>query len=279
MSAQRAPSILITGCSSGIGAASALACQAAGWQVFASARRIEDVRRLQAQGLCAVQLDLDDSQSISCALAWVLEQTGGGLDALFNNAGYGQPGAVEDLPQAAWQAQFQTNVFGPIELTRQVLPIMRQQGRGRIVFCSSVLGYAAMPMRGAYNASKFAIEGMADTLRMELAGSAIDVVLIEPGPILAQFRANSLKAFMRYIQPEQSYHQARYRLLQERLAKEGAAVPFTLSAESVAQVLLKALSAKRPKTRYQVTLPAKLFRWLNRLLPDRLLDWLKASSS
>lgn len=271
-------SILITGCSTGIGYATALACRAAGWQVFASARQPEDVARLQGEGFAAVQLDLNDSVSIQRALAWVLEQTGGGLDALFNNGGYGQPGAIEDVPREAWREQFEANVFGPVELTAAVLPIMRRQGHGRVLFNSSVLGYAALPLRGAYNASKFAIEGLVDTLRLELHGSGIDAVLIEPGPIIARFRANTLLALRKHVDTERGAHVSAYAQMQERLAKEGAAVKYTLPAEAVADVVLQALECRAPRIRYPVTVPAKLFRVLNRLLPDRLLDRLKRSA-
>lgn len=271
-------SILITGCSTGIGYATALACRTAGWQVFASARQTEDVARLQGDGFAAVQLDLNDSASIQRALEWVLEQTGGGLDALFNNGGYGQPGAIEDVPREAWREQFEANVFGPVELTAAVLPIMRRQGRGRVLFNSSVLGYAALPLRGAYNASKFAIEGLVDTLRLELHGSGIDAVLIEPGPIVARFRANSLLALRKHIDTERGAHVSAYAQMQERLAREGAAVKYTLPAEAVATVVLQALECRTPRIRYPVTVPAKLFRVLNRLLPDRLLDHLKRSA-
>lgn len=270
--------ILITGCSSGIGHASALACRAAGWRVFASARKAEDVARLQAEGFEAVRLDLDDSASIAEALAWVLGRSGGGLDALFNNAGYGQPGAIEDLPRVAWREQFESNLFGPIELTAAVLPVMRRQGHGRILFNSSVLGYAALPLRGAYNASKFAMEGLVDTLRLELAGSGIEAVLIEPGPIIARFRANSLLALRKHVDTSRGAHAASYALMEERLAKEGAAVKYTLPAEAVAEAVLQALDSRVPRTRYPVTVPAKLFRVLNRLLPDRLLDRMKGGT-
>lgn len=271
-------SILITGCSTGIGYATALACRTAGWRVFASARQLEDVTRLQGDGFAAVQLDLNDSASIQRALVWVLEQTDGGLDALFNNGGYGQPGAIEDVPRDAWREQFEANVFGPVELTAAVLQVMRRQGHGRVLFNSSVLGYAALPLRGAYNASKFAIEGLVDTLRLELHGSGIYAVLIEPGPIIARFRANSLLALRKHVDTERGAHVSAYAQMQERLAREGAAVKYTLPAEAVANVVLQALECRTPRIRYPVTVPAKLFRVLNRLLPDRLLDRLKRSA-
>lgn len=271
-------SILITGCSTGIGYATAVACRAAGWRVFASARHAVDVARLQAEGFNAVRLDLSDPASIHSALAAVLAQTDGRLDALFNNGGYAQPGAIEDLPRAAWREQFETNVFGPAELTAAVLPVMRRQGHGRILFNSSVLGYAALPLRGAYNASKFAIEGLVDTLRLELTGSGIEAVLIEPGPIIARFRANSLVALGKHVDTSQGVHVAAYAQMEERLAKEGAAVKYTLPAQAVAEVVLQALQRRVPRTRYPVTVPAKLFRVLNRLLPDRWLDRMKRST-
>ena len=183
-------SILITGCSSGIGYYCALQLQQMGYQVLATARQIEDVARLQQQGLQAHQLDLDDDESIQQALDWALAQTGGTLDALFNNGAYGQPGAVEDLSREVLQAQFNTNLFGTHELTRKVLKIMRQQGHGRIIQNSSVLGLITMKYRGAYNASKFALEGLTDTLRQELSGSRIQISLIEPGPIESRFRVS-----------------------------------------------------------------------------------------
>ena len=159
-------SILITGCSSGIGAAAARALHARGWRVFATAREADDVARLKAEGLESLVLDLDDSASIGAAVTEVLERSGGRLDALFNNGGFGQVGAVEDLTRDALRAQFETNLFGWVELTNRVIPVMRRQGSGRIVMNSSVLGYAAFPYRGAYNAVKFALEGITDTPRL-----------------------------------------------------------------------------------------------------------------
>ena len=268
--------ILITGCSSGIGHACALGLQARGWRVFATARRAEDLARLAADGLEVIPLELDDSASIAAAVAQLLAATGGRLDALFNNAGYGQPGAVEDLPRAAMRQQFESNVFGPLELTNLLLPVMRAQGHGRIVFNSSVLGYAAMRMRGAYNASKFAIEGVADTLRLELRGSGIEVALIEPGPITSRFRANSAVHLQCWIVPGNSVHQASYPALQERLLHEGAVAPFTLPAAAVLPKLIHALEARQPRARYPITVLAHVLAWLKRLLPTRTLDGLLA---
>lgn len=265
-------SILITGCSSGIGHAVALGLHDKGYRVFASARKRADVARLQQQGLESVQLDLDDSQSIKRVVEQVLAETNGELYALFNNGAYGQPGAVEDLPRHALRAQFETNVFGLLELTNLVIPVMRRQGYGRIIQNSSVLGFVAMPYRGAYNASKFALEGLTDTLRLELKGSGVHVSLIQPGPITSKFRSNALARFKAHIVSENSFHSEQYKAMLERLNKPGPAAPFTLPAEAVLKPVLHALEHKRPRARYPVTVPTYLFTYLKRLLPTAVLD-------
>lgn len=266
--------ILITGCSSGIGLDVARGLQQQGWRVFASARRAEDVARLQADGFAdALLLDVDDSASIRQALDEVLRRSGGQLQALFNNAGYGQPGAAEDISRPAMRAQFETNLFGAWELTNAVLPVMRRQGGGRILFNSSVLGFAAMKYRGAYNASKYAMEGLCDTLRLELAGTGIHVSLIEPGPIESRFRPNALQKFLANVDIEASAHRDSYQKQLARLKKEGHAAPFTLPGTAVLAVVEKALAAPRPAARYRVTTPTKVFWYLKRLLPTRWLDW------
>lgn len=271
--------VLITGCSSGIGHAAAHALQARGWRVFATARKTDDVARLQAEGLESLPLDLDDSASIQAAVAEVLARADGRLDALFNNGGYGQVGAVEDLPRAALQEQFETLVFGAAELTNLVIPVMRRQGHGRIVFNSSVLGYAAFPYRGAYVAAKFALEGLADTLRMELAPAGIRVSLIEPGPITTCFRENCVPHFLRHVDWRQSVHRAQYEAQLARLEKPGPAAPFTLPAGAVVERLVHALDSRRPRPRYPVTLPAVAFWWLKRLLSVRAMDRVLARAS
>lgn len=265
-------SILITGCSSGIGRTTALGLKQHGWRVFATARREADVASLRQEGLEALRLDLSDSYSITDAVEKILAATGGTLDALFNNAAYGQPGAVEDLSRGVIRAQFETNLFGPLELTNRIIPVMRRQGYGRIIQCSSVLGLAAMPYRGAYNASKFAIEGLSDTLRLELRGTGIHVCLIEPGPITSKFRANAYAMFKRNIDRTHSAHRAYYEGVERRLAKKGAAQPFTLPPEAVLEKVIHALESPRPKIRYYVTVPTYLFAILRRLLPYRWLD-------
>lgn len=266
-------SILITGCSSGIGRCVAQGLQTRGYRVFATARKPADVAELQSQGMESLLLDLDDSASIHTAIDEVLARTGGTLHALFNNAGYGQPGAVEDLRRDVIRAQFETNLFGMLELTNRIIPVMRAQGQGRIIQNSSLLGLVALPYRGAYNASKFAMEGLTDTLRLELAGSGIHVSLIEPGPIKSRFRANAHAAYRCNITPEHSVHRVRYQGLEKRLTKVGPAAPFTLPPEAVLKKVLHALENPRPKMRYYVTAPSHFFAVMRRLLPGSALDW------
>jgi NAD(P)-dependent dehydrogenase (short-subunit alcohol dehydrogenase family) len=264
--------VLVTGCSSGIGHAAAHALKARGWRVFATARRDEDLARLTAEGLEAVALELADSASIDACVTAVLERSGGRLDALFNNAAYGQPGAVEDLSREVLRAQLETNLLGTHELTCRVLPAMRRQGQGRIVQNSSVLGLAALPYRGAYVCSKFALEGLTDTLRQELAGTGIHVSLLEPGPITSRFRENAHRAFRAHIDAVHSAHAETYRAVEKRLAGSDTGGPFTLGPEAVVKRLIHALESPRPRPRYYVTLPTYLFGTLKRLLSTRLLD-------
>ncbi|MEW6647388.1 MAG: SDR family oxidoreductase [Pseudomonadota bacterium] len=265
--------VLITGCSSGIGLCVAHSLKARGWRVFASARKTEDVARLQQDGLEALQLDLADSLSIHAAMDEVLRRSGGTLDALFNNGAYGQPGAVEDLSRATLREQFETNLFGTHELTCRAIAVMRRQGHGRIIHNSSVLGLVALPFRGAYNASKFALEGLTDTLRMELHGSGIHVSLVEPGPIISRFRANAMLKYRQNIDAETSFFRATYKRMENRLTKQGPAAPFTLPPEAVLARVIHALESPRPRARYYVTFPTYLFGTLKRLLPTRGLDW------
>jgi len=265
-------SILITGCSSGIGLCVAEGLALRGHRVFATARRDEDVAMLREKGLEALRLDLADPDSIAAALAEVLERTGGTLDALFNNGAYGQPGAVEDLRREVLREQFETNLFGTHDLTTRVLPVMRRQGHGRIITNSSVLGLISLRFRGAYAASKFALEGLSDTLRMELAGSGIHVSLIEPGPVTSRFRANAFARYQANIDAERSPFREIYRAMERRLAKPGPAAPFTLPPEAVLEKVIHALESPRPKVRYYVTFPTHLFAFLKRVLPHRALD-------
>lgn len=263
--------ILITGCSTGIGYFCAHELQKLGLNVYATCRYQKDVKKLQAEGLKAYKLDLRDSKSIAEALAWVVMNTDGKIDVLFNNGAYGQPGAVEDLRRSVLKEQFDTNVFGTQELTNLIIPFMRKNKFGRIIYNSSILGFVSMKYRGAYNASKYAIEGLCDTMRLELQGSGIDIVLIEPGPIRSAFRQNALKKFQENINIEESAHNKVYKDTLKRLKGEGD-TPFTLGEDAVYEALIKAIKAPNPKARYGVTFPTKFFAVLKRILPDKLLD-------
>jgi NAD(P)-dependent dehydrogenase (short-subunit alcohol dehydrogenase family) len=265
-------SILITGCSSGIGLCVAKGLKARGYAVYASARKASDVERLQEQGFNAYRLDLTDRQTIGETLEQVLEDTGGTLYALFNNGAYGQIGAVEDLSVAVLREQFETNFFGWHDLTCRVIPVMRAQQTGRIIQNSSILGFMTLPYRGAYVASKYALEGLTDTMRLELAESGIKVSLIEPGPIESRFRENALKMWQKNIDPENSAHTAYYQSALDRLRKVGPATPFTLPADAVLKKVIHALESPRPKVRYPVTVPTYLFGALRRILTSRGMD-------
>ena len=265
--------ILITGCSTGIGLCAARMLHQQGYNVVATVRKAQDTKQLTDLGITTTLLELADSQSIIDAVEFTLKHFDNRIDALFNNAAYGQPGAVEDLSRAVLREQFETNVFGTQELTNLIIAQMRQQGHGRIIYNSSVLGFVSMAYRGAYNASKYALEGLADTLRLELSGSNIYISLIEPGPILSQFRTNAFAKYQQNITKENSAHHDTYLAMEQRLTKKGAAVPFTLPPEAVVKKLLHALESTKPKVRYYVTFPTYLFGFLKRLLPHRWLDW------
>jgi NAD(P)-dependent dehydrogenase (short-subunit alcohol dehydrogenase family) len=264
--------VLITGCSTGIGYVTAKALHEKDYLVIASCRKKSDVQRLQQEGLTCIQLDLNDAESIKQGVQQALNLCDGKLYGLFNNGAYGQPGAVEDLPTEALRAQFETNLFGWHELVRQILPAMRHHQEGRIIQNSSVLGFAAMRYRGAYNASKFALEGLTDTLRLELHQTGIHVSLIEPGPIETQFRANAKDAFLKWIDITSSVHSKEYDKQLSRLAASDSSNQFVLPASACIAPLLHALESPNPKLRYRVTTPTKVFWILKRLLPSKLLD-------
>ncbi len=266
--------ILITGCSTGIGYRTAVMLKEQGYRVIASARKEADVARLTQEGFETVQLDLADSTSIINAVKQVTEMTGGKLDGLFNNGAFGQAGAVEDLSREVLREQFETNLFGTHELTNLIIPLMRAQGSGRIIYNSSVLGFVAMSYRGAYNASKYALEGLVDTLRLELKGSNIYLSLIEPGPISSDFRKNAFASYQKNIDSKNSVHKETYLAMEARLQKEGPAAPFTLPADAVVEKVIHAMQSKRPKIRYYVTFPTYLFGFLKRILPASWLDYL-----
>lgn len=265
-------SILITGCSKGIGFHAALMLKARGYRVFATARRQHDVEMLKNKGLEALVLNVDDSQSIRRAMEEVLQRTDGRLDAVFNNAGYAQPGAVEDVSRAAMRAQFETNVFGSLEVIHHVLPVMRKQGYGRIIQNSSVLGLISMPFRGAYNASKYAVEGLIDTLRLELYNTGIHAILIEPGPTISEFRESAHQVFLRTVDVDKSIHRDTYRKMEGHFFRNPHQATFFQSPEAVVKKLIHALESVRPKAHYYVGLPTYLFASLRRLLPARVLD-------
>ncbi|MGR9043726.1 MAG: SDR family oxidoreductase [Gammaproteobacteria bacterium] len=266
--------IFITGCSSGIGYTSAIELKKRGHRVIASARQQKDVLRLEQEGFESIRLDLADSDSIRKGVDRLVQMTGGKIDALFNNGAFGQPGAVEDLSREVLRFQFETNFFGTHELTNSIIPLMRAQGHGRIIYNSSILGLVAMTYRGAYNASKFALEGLASTLRLELHGTGIKIVLIEPGPILSEFRKNAFALYKKNIDASNSFHRSNYEAMEARLQQEGPAVPFTLPAQAVAEKVIHAIESKRPKIHYYVTFPTHLFGFLKRIFPATWLDYL-----
>lgn len=263
--------ILITGCSSGIGAFCARALKQRGWRVFATARKPEDIAALEQDGLEAFYLDYRDGRSIEALVDDILSRTGGTLDALFNNGAYAQPGAIEDLPVEALREQFEANFFGWHDLTRRIVPIMRSQGHGRIVHCSSILGLVPMKWRGAYVASKFAVEGLMLAQRMELEGSGIEVSLIEPGPIASNFTYTAAAQAEKNIDLQGSVHRDIYLRQLEKLKSGGTKSKDKLGPEAVFAVLLHALEAAKPRPHYLVTRPAKLGVLARRLLPASLL--------
>jgi NAD(P)-dependent dehydrogenase (short-subunit alcohol dehydrogenase family) len=267
-------SILITGCSSGIGAVAAHILRGRNWRVFATARKPEDVARLKDLGFESFRLDYEDPESIKATAQAVLKATDGELDAVFNNGAYAVPGALEDIPTEAMRALFEANFIGWHDLTRQLIPAMRANKSGRIVQCSSVLGFVALKYRGAYTASKFALEAYSDTLRQELKGSGVHVSLIEPGPIDTRFTQNALANFDRWIGPEgmkASLHRRIYEKRRIRMEK-GDPGPFKLPSEAVVKRLIHSVEAKRPKARYHVTIPTTVMAVAKWVLPTSLLD-------
>ena len=263
-------SIIVTGCSSGIGAWCARALASDGWRVFSTVRRVEDLGPLESDGIEVFLMDYTKPDTIYSLVEQVLSRTGGRLDALFNNGAYGQAGAVEDLPVEALRLQLETNVIGWHDLTRQVIPAMRAQGHGRIVQCSSILGIVPYRWRGAYNASKFALEGLTLTMRMELAGSGIEVSLIEPGPITSRFTANAVAYVERFIDLKGSVHAKEYERQMRRLKGESGPARGKLEPDAVYAALKRALTERKPKPHYIVTQPAKQGALLKKLLPAAL---------
>ncbi len=272
--------ILITGCSSGIGYDAAHGLKARGWRVFAACRKQADCDRLIAEGLESPLLDYQDPATLESGVAEVLDATGGTLDALFNNGAFGCPGAVEDLPTDALRDIFEANFFGWHDLTRRIIPVMRARGHGRIVQCSSVLGFVTLPWRGAYNSTKFALEGLSDTLRIEMKGTGVEVILIEPGPVTSKIRVNSIPHFERWINWEAAPRAEEYRskVLKRLYEHDGSKDAFELPASAVTKKLIHAIESPRPRPRYYVTTPTYMMGALRRILPTRALDWVLSRS-
>ncbi|MDG2298409.1 MAG: SDR family NAD(P)-dependent oxidoreductase [Planktomarina sp.] len=268
-------SILITGCSSGIGLDCAKTLHAHGWTVFASCRQQKDCNRLKMMGIEAPRLDHADPVSITETIQYILTKTNGKLDAVFNNGAFAVPGAVEDLPTDALRSIYETNLFGYHEVIRQVIPIMRAQGKGKILNCSSVLGFVAIPWRGAYNSTKFALEGLTDTLRIEMRNTNINVILIEPGPIGTKIRENSIPHFERWVDWENSPRKKQYEtdLIKRLYQPKNKPDAFELPVSAVTKVVMKALESHHPKPRYYVTIPTHFMGLLRRILSTRSLDW------
>ena len=274
--AQTQKTILITGCSSGIGLDAAWALHEKGWQVIASCRKEADCAHLRRQGLASVRIDYEEPTSIEAGFAEALAITGGRLDVLFNNGAYAIPGALEDMPTDAIRQIFESNFFGWHSLTRLAIPVMRAQGTGRIIQNSSVLGFAALRWRGPYNATKFALEGYTDTLRLEMRGTGIELILIEPGPIRTKIRENSWPHFEKWIDVQASVRRRFYeKALIPRLTVENPPKdPFELGVEATTKAILHACEASRPRRRYRITWATKLMYGVKKILPTRLFDHL-----
>jgi NAD(P)-dependent dehydrogenase (short-subunit alcohol dehydrogenase family) len=269
-------SVLVTGCSSGIGLDAARTLKARGWRVLATCRQQDDVDRLAAEGFEAHRLDYADEASIAAAVGAILDATDGRLDAVFHNGAFAIPGFIEDLPTAALREQFEANFFGWHALTRLVLPVMRRQRNGRIVLCSSVLGFVGVRYRGAYVASKHALEGWADCLRLECRDLPIHVSLIQPGPIATRFNANALAGYQRWIDPSTSPRAAELAAIERRYTEDRRPSAFERPPAAVTAKVIHALESDRPRRRYRVTTPTHVAALMRRVAPTAWLDWLMA---
>lgn len=269
--------VLITGCSSGIGAATALALKERGWVVFPTARQEKDLDDLRRLGFDALALDVSDEASVAAAIDRLLGQTNGQLGAVVNNAGFGQSGAIEDLARAHLRTQFEVNVFGLQDVTNRLIPVFRRQGYGRIVHVSSVLGRISLPFLGAYAASKFAVEALADAQRIELSGSGVGVILVEPGPIITEFRRTAARRAAETLDLEHSRNASFYQTeLQRRAEQQKRPNWINKRPEDVADRIVHALESSRPRRRYAITLPAYAGEFMRRFVPVPLLDSLMA---
>ncbi len=267
-------SVLITGCSSGIGLDAAQGLRARGWRVLATCRQEADCERLRGEGFESFRLDYADETSVAAGAEKTLSLCEGRLDALYNNGAFACPGAVEDIPRGLLREIFEVNLFGYHDLARRVIPAMRAQGQGRIVNCSSVLGLVGAKWRGAYVATKFAMEGLTDVLRLEMKGTGIAVILIEPGPITSSIRPNAIPHFERWIDWKASARRDEYASLLHRLYESRGPDRFELPASAVTARLVHALESRRPRARYYVTTPTWISGVARRILPTRALDWL-----
>lgn len=268
--------ILITGCSSGIGRAAADGLRARGWRVIASCRKPEDVERLRGEGFDCVQLDYSDEFSVIDGWRAALDMAGGRMDAVFNNGGHGMFGAGEDISRGALEHVFHSNVFGLHQLTALAAKHMIAQGDGRIVQHSSVVGYAAFKWRAAYVATKHAVDGLAKTMRVELRGTGVYLSILNTGPVTSDFRKNSTKLFDRWIDVDASRHADHYRNKLMARGRPKKPAPFELSAEAVVKKLIHAIEAPRPRAHYYITVPAYIALVATRFLPARAQDWIVA---
>ena len=269
--------VLITGCSTGIGAATALFLKGRGWTVFPTARKEDDLDRLRSEGFHPIRMDMADAESVAAGADEVLERTGGQLDALVNNAGFAQSGAIEDIQGRHLRHQFEVNVFGLQDLTNRLIPLFRKQGHGRIVHISSVVGRISIPFLGAYSASKFAVEALADAQRVELRGSGVGVILIEPGPIITEFRrtaARHAKESLDWVSSRNSEFYAKELQRRESAPKKENWINKT--PEDVAVKIAHALESPRPRRRYPITLPARLGECVRRFVPAAWSDGILA---
>ena len=270
---------VVTGASTGIGRATARLLKARGWRVFPTARSRTDLDLLRGEGFQPVELDLADSDSVEYAAKEVLELSHGIIGAVVNNAGYGQPGALEDLSRAALRKQFETNVIGTLDFTNRFIPTLRAQKSGRIVIVSSVVGRVVIPFLGAYSASKFALEAIGDGLRMELGPVGVSVSLVEPGPIQTCFRKRVVSEAARGLEMHNSAFAKQYakELSEPERTYSRPTDVFRKPPEAVARKIVHALESRHPRARYPVTAPAWFGDFAARFFPSRLKDALLAS--
>jgi NAD(P)-dependent dehydrogenase (short-subunit alcohol dehydrogenase family) len=271
--AEPSKAVLITGCSSGIGRATAQRLAAGGWRVYATARRPESIADLLDAGCQTLALDVTDEQSMGAAVDAV-EQAEGAVGVLINNAGYSQSGAIETVPIDAVRRQFETNVFGLVRLTQMVLPRMRAQRWGKIVNVGSMGGRLSFPGAGHYHATKHALEAISDALRFELRGFGIDVVLLEPGLITTEF-GETATGSMTGISSAAEDPYARFNATVGAVTKGAYEGPMRLlgaGPERVAKVIERAISRRKPPPRITITPSAKLTIGMRRLMPDRVWD-------